>query len=142
MSVSTTNPMADLYRRLRAVGLTKSYVRKMILPGWWEDEVADNPAGYAEGLLFLSRHLGLDLTTLRDPARPVAFRDFGACKFKKSKDATEEDLALARAMATRAAQLADVAMREPFQPLPTSGAQIRREILGQGGPWVSLRNLV
>lgn len=142
MNASATNPMADLYRRLRGVGLTKSYLRKFILPEWWDDEVAENPAGHAEGLSYLSRHLGLDLTTLRDSTKPVAFRDFGACKFKKSANVTEDQLALARAMATRAAQLADAAMVGPCQPLPRSGAQVRREILGQGGRWVGLGNLV
>jgi len=141
MSVSATNPMADLYRRLRAVGLTKPYVRNMILPDWWEDQVAENPAGYAEGLTLLSRHLGLDIATLRDPARPVAFRNFGVCKFKKSQNATEDDLALARAMATRAAQLVNAAVTEPALPPPPSAAQIRREILGQGESWISLNNL-
>ncbi|MFO0954369.1 MAG: ImmA/IrrE family metallo-endopeptidase [Isosphaeraceae bacterium] len=133
--------MADLYRRLRAVGLTKRYVRRTILPDWWDDQIAENPAGFAEGLIFLSRHLGLDLSTLRDPQSPVAFRNFGVCKFKKSSNATENELALARAMATRAAQLASAAMADPALPLPTSGSQIRGEILGQGEPWVSLSNL-
>lgn len=142
MNVSATNPMAALYRRLRGVGLTKPYVRQMILPAWWDDQVAENPAGYAEGLTFLSRHLGLELSSLRDSERPITFRDFGACKFKKSRSATENDLALARAMATRAAQFVSVAAVESPQPLPASAAQIRREILGQGEPWVSLSNLV
>ena len=141
MSDAVTNPMPDLYRRLRAVGLTRPFVRKTVLPDWWDDEVAANPAGYAEGLTLLSRHLGLDLATLRDPSRPVAFRDFGVCKYKKSKDATEDDLALARAMATRAAQLACVAATETPVPPPPSAAQIRREILGRGEPWVDLDNL-
>src|SRR5271165_3505893 len=99
MSVSAINPMADLFRRLRAVGLTKPYIRRTILPEWWDDRAADSPAGYTEGLVFLSRHLGLNLASLLDPALPVAFRDFGACKFKRPAGATEHDLALARAMA-------------------------------------------
>lgn len=142
MNVDAANPMADLYRRLRAVGLTKHYVRKSILPAWWDDRVATNPAGYAEGLIYLSRHLGLDLATLQDPSQPAAFRDFGACKFKKSKNTAEADLALARAMGTRLAQLADLATTAPYQPLPRSAAMIRGEILGQGEPWVSLGNLM
>lgn len=141
MTVSATNPMAAIYRRLRAVGLTTPYVRKMILPDWWDDSVAENPAGYAEGLAYLSRHLGLDLATLRDPSLPVGFRTLGVCKFKKSLNATEDDLALARAMATRAAQLVDIALTEPPQTPPPSAAQIRREILGQDEPWVNLSNL-
>ena len=142
MSVSAINPMADLFRRLKAVGLTKPYIRKTILPEWWDDQAAASPAGYTEGLIFLSRHLGLDLRSLLDPNLAVAFRDFGACKFKKSQDATEDDLALARAMATRAAQLVNIAVTEPPCPVPKAAAQIRREILGHGSPWVSFGNLV
>ena len=73
---------------------------------------------------------------------PVAFRDFGACKFKTSPGATESDLSLARAMATRAAQLVTIAVTEARQPAPRSAAQIRREILGNGDRWVSFSNLV
>ena len=142
MTVSTTNPMADLYRRLRAVGLTKNKVQQFILPDWWDDEVATNPAGYAEGISFISRHLGLDLASLREPGRPIAFRDAGVCKFKKSKNATEEQLQLARSLATRVAHLVGAATTETCAPLPATAAQMRSEILGQGQPWVSLANLV
>jgi len=134
--------MADLFRRLTAVGLTKPYIRKTILPEWWDDQAAESQAGYTEGLLFLSRHLGLDLASLLDPALPVTFRDFGACKFKRSQGATADDLALARAMATRAAQLVNIAVSEPALPAPRSAAQVRREILGHGDPWVSFSHLV
>jgi hypothetical protein len=142
MSVSVTNSMPDLFRRLRAVGLSAPYIRNTILPEWWDDQAANNPAGYTEGLIFLSRHLGLDLNSLLDPERPVACRDFGACKFKKSEGATEDDLALARTMATRAAQLVNIAMSEAPHLVPRSAAQIRREILGLGEPWVSFSNLI
>ena len=137
----TANPMGNVFRRLRAVGLTTSYVRKMILPDWWDDKIAENPAGLAEGLGFLSRHLGLDIATLRDPGRPVAFRNFGACKFKKSQNVTEDDLSLSRAMATRAAQIVNGAVTEPPVSPPVEAAEIRREILGQNEPWVNLQNL-
>lgn len=58
--------MKTLYRRLNEVGLTGDFVRKTALPSWWEDEIATNPAGYAQGLLLLSRHLGLDLQSLQE----------------------------------------------------------------------------
>ena len=51
MSVGATNPMLNLYRRLQAVGLTRAYIRKIILPEWWDDQAADNPAGYPEASL-------------------------------------------------------------------------------------------
>ena len=55
------NPIKKLYQRLSDVGLTRAFVKKTALPSWWDDEVAANPSGYAQGLLLLSRHLGLDL---------------------------------------------------------------------------------
>jgi hypothetical protein len=142
MPVDSTNPMADLYRRLGAVGLTKPMVHRYILPDWWNDQVAKNPAGYAEGISFISRHLGLDLASLRDSGRLITYRESGICKFKKSKNATEDQLQMARSLATRVAHLVNAATPESCAPLPASATQMRQEILGQGHPWVSLRNLV
>lgn len=138
----TTDPMTLLYRRLTAVGLTRAFVRKTALPGWWDDSVATNPAGYAQGLMLLSRHLGLDLQSLQDESQPVRLRAFGPCKFKKRESATEDDLALARAMATRAAQLAASTVSAPYEKLPATAAEIRQRILDSGARWVGLDELV
>ena len=134
--------MPDLYRRLKAVGLTRTYVRKMIFPEWWDDQVADNPAGFLEGLLYLSRHAGLDLATLKDPSSSPSIRNFGICKYKKSAGVSDDQLSLARAIATRAAQLVSLATTAPVVPLPSSPALMRREILGQGDHWIGLENLL
>lgn len=141
MSIDTTNPMTGLYRRLRGVGLTRSFVQKAILPEWWDDDLAMNPAGHAEGLLYLSRHLGLDLASLRDPDLPLSFREFGACKVKTSGGVADEDLALPRALATRSAQLAAFATGLAASPPPADPLLARREILGLGEPWVGLAGL-
>jgi hypothetical protein len=61
--VPQPNPMKTLYQRLAAVGLTRRFVRETALPSWWEDEIAANAAGYAQGLLLISRHLGLELAS-------------------------------------------------------------------------------
>lgn len=75
MNVIATNPMADLYRRLKAVGLTETEVRRFILPDWWEDEAAMNPVGFAEGVSYIARYVGLELSALREPGSPLTFRD-------------------------------------------------------------------
>jgi Zn-dependent peptidase ImmA (M78 family) len=136
------NPMVALYGRLRCVGLQKKYVLATILPEWWEDEAALNPGGYAQGLTMLSRYAGLDFATLTDESRPVQFRDLGACKFKKSKSTNIDEIALVRAVATRAAQLVGAAAREEFRSLPKSACQVRQEILESGKPCVDLVTLV
>ena len=63
--------MTQLYSRIGNVGFPRKYLREVVLPGWWDDEIAHNPAGYAEGLLLLSRNLGLDLASMQNEAVPV-----------------------------------------------------------------------
>src|SRR4051794_15957932 len=105
MGSSTPNPMNDLYRRLSALGFTKPYVRERLLPDWWDDEIASRPSGFAEALAYLSRFTGLDMASLRDRSRSPEFRPMPTCRFKKIRTTSESELSLARAMATRAAQL-------------------------------------
>lgn len=135
-------PMQSLYKRLTEVGLPRAFVRQFALPSWWDDSVVTNPAAYSQGLMLLSRHLGLDLQSLLDASQPVRLREFGPCKFKKRDDATEDSLALARAMATRAAQLAASTISEPFADATLSALEIRQQILDQGSRWVGLDELV
>lgn len=137
-----SNPMKALYNRLSEVGLSRRFVRETALPSWWEDEIAANAAGYAQGLLLLSRHLGLELSTLQEESLPLKLRDFGVCKYKKRDDVSEDELALARVMATRAAQLAAEATSEAPSPACTDAAEVRQQILDAEAPWVGLAQLI
>src|SRR4051794_11264950 len=85
-----------VYKRLRGLGLPKPYVTRVALPGWWEDSLAANPAGYAQFLMILSRFLGIDLKALQNPKVPLRLRDFGVCKYKKREGTTDDQLVLAR----------------------------------------------
>jgi len=134
--------MSRLYGRLSHVGLTRQYVRSIVLPSWWDDEIALNPAGYAQGLLLLARHLGLDLSSLQDETAPVRLREFGSCKYKKREDVSEDELAMCRMMVIRAAQLADEAMDRASRIAPGNPAEIRQAILDTGARWVGLPELL
>jgi len=140
--LNAANPITKLYRRLGEVGLTRTYVKKTALPSWWDDDVASNPSGYAQGLLLLCRHLGLDLSSLQSEDEPIRLRDFGTCKFKKRSDVSEDDLALARVLATRAAQLAASAISTPAVTIPIYADEIRQQILSDDAHWVGLNELL
>ncbi len=123
------------------MGFTKPYVTKVAaLPTWWDDSLWDDPASRAVGLMHLSRHLGIDIGTLQDPSVTLGFKDFGLCKFKKQSGTTEDELLLARVIATRAAQLAVSAMDRLYRPIP-SASDLRATILEQA-PWVGLTQLL
>jgi hypothetical protein len=134
--------MTQLYSRLGSVGFPRKYLREIILPDWWDDEIAYNPAGYTEGLVILSRNLGLDLASMQNEAVPVGLRNLGPCKFKKAPATSEKELTLARILATRVVELISPAVPEPRNPLPTSASAIRQTILGTGARWVGLDSLL
>ena len=130
-----------LYERLREVGFTKPYVRKVAaLPSWWDDALWDDPASRAVGLMHLSRHLGIDITTLQNPTAALRLKDFGVCKYKKQAGTTDDELLLTRVIATRAAQLAAAAIDRPYQQVP-SAAALRTAIIEQA-PWVGFEQLL
>jgi len=60
----TNNQMQTVYDRLHQAGISRSYVRKVVLPEWWDDEIAETDAGCLQGLGIIARHLGLELTPL------------------------------------------------------------------------------
>jgi Zn-dependent peptidase ImmA (M78 family) len=134
--------MTRLYSRLGSLGFPRKYLREIVLPSWWDDEIAHNPAGYTEGLLLLSRNLGLDLSSMQNEAVPVGLRNLGPCKFKKSATTSDEDLMLARIVATRTVELISAAVPVPKKPLLMSATEIRQLILRAGAPWVNLASLV
>ena len=142
MNSNATDPMSALYQRLRKVGLKKKFVLQTILPEWWEDDVARTPAGYAQGLMILSRYAGLDISTLRDDSSELVFRGHGTCKFKKAARTQISELELTQAMAARAAHLAHAAAKKALLSPLRSASEIRQEVLASGAPWVNLQSLI
>ena len=105
-----------------------------------EDSLAENPAGYAQCLMILSRCLGIELKSLQNPGSPLRLRDFGVCKYKKREGTTNDELLLSRVIATRAAQLAGAAMDNAYQPIPCA-SEIRQSVL-EHAPWVGFTQLL
>ncbi len=141
-TISTEVRTRTVYERLREVGFTKSYLKKVAaLPTWWDDSLWDDPPSRAEGYIHLSRHLGIDITTLQNPALSLRLKDFGICKYKKQAGTTDEELLLSRVIATRAAQLAVEAFSNfPVTDVP-SATGLRSSIL-EKAPWVGFGELV
>ena len=56
----STDLMKTLYSRLADVGLDSKFLLTRVMPDWWEDKIAQNPSGYAQAMMLLSRHLGIE----------------------------------------------------------------------------------
>lgn len=101
--------MSDIYTRLSAVGMEAAYVRKHLLPVWWEDKMAAEPVQRQYIEVVLSRQLGIRGAVLRDRTQPLQFST-AVASFKSHRNTSQESVLPALAVARRAADLAVQAM--------------------------------
>ena len=142
MVTANSNPMKTLYGRLSAIGLPRGYVRSIILPSWWDDEAADDAAGYAEALMLVSRHLGIRIQSLRDSSAAALMSEPSLeCKFKRARVVSDGDVALAQRLAIQVARLAAGATTIAVQDVPAA-VELRELILESGHPWLGLDALL
>jgi len=137
---TTANPMQAVYQRLAKVGFGKTYLKGTILPSWWDDEAATNPAGFAEAVMILSRHLGLDPDSLTEG--DARFADGDHVKFKKRASTSDEDLLVSEKLAVQVSRFVAEGLATEPKPLPESAEQIRSEILASRSPWISFHALL
>jgi hypothetical protein len=131
----------SVYKRLRDVGFTKPYIRKVAaLPDWWDDSLWADVASRSVGYMHLARHLGLEIRTLQDESSALRLKDFGTCKYKKRAGTSDDELLLATVIATRAAHFAAAAFDRPVRPIP-SATELRADLL-ETAPWVGFRELL
>ena len=125
------NPTDSLYSRLQDAGLSQSYLRKVVLPDWWEDSLAVIPSAYSEFLGVLSDHLGLDIRKLHDPDAKLIPKLAFPFSSIQSKLAASQETLWNQVLCCKAAQIAIQATKIPCQPdlLRVSPSAIRTTIL-------------
>lgn len=64
--------MSDLYGRLKPLGFDPGFVRTVLLPDWWDDELASIPANRALAEAAVAKHLKIRLALLSDPQAPLS----------------------------------------------------------------------
>jgi Zn-dependent peptidase ImmA (M78 family) len=136
--MAAANPMTALYEKLAAFGLPRAWVKKTLLPSWWDDEAARTPAGYAEALLHVARTAGLDLSSLGSGEQAVASP--APVRFKRRSDSDRAALEVARALATQLARTV-AAAAPPQGVVPSSALELREKLLDDRS-WIDLETLV
>lgn len=101
---SPDNPMRALFLKLSAAGIPSSFAKRM-LPSWWDDEAANDPAGLQQAQLYLSRAFNIDLRSLADAGRTPLFRA-NERKYKLSKNVSENDVSASANYVTGIARIA------------------------------------
>jgi len=139
---TSVESIKSLYKRLSHIGLKRPYIRMHGFPDWWDDEYANDSGMFYEAKLTLARRLGLDLASVLNDVQPISFRNIGACRFKTRVNDSAEEQTPAQALARTLAEIASTAIELPYHQLPTTGLNIREDILAQGHPWISFEYLL
>lgn len=120
--------MRGLLSKLDSAGIPPAFAKQM-LPAWWEDEVAADPAGLQQAQLYLARAFNIELQSLTEEGAQPRFRS-SLRKYKLSKNVAEVDVSTSANYATAMARIALQAVRVREQrPVPANPAVLRSEIL-------------
>jgi Zn-dependent peptidase ImmA (M78 family) len=136
--------MKTLRTRLSAAGVKRSFLDRIVLPGWWEDSLAENPGGFREAAAFVCARLGFSMASLLDSEQRLAFANPGPVKYKKSSGVKDGEVCLATHYALGLAR----SVASTFHEAPPAGAvptpeEWRIELLARSErPWVCLRHIL
>ena len=137
----STPSFAHVWSRLGAVGFPQAFVRKTVLPDWWDEAMVETQAGYETTVGLLATRLGITHASLRDPDAAPAFRDDAPVCFKLKDGTSTHEVSASQAFAVQVARLALKGV--PARPAPTASAlDVRRDLLADGRPWIDLGALL
>jgi hypothetical protein len=133
-ATAPANPVSGLLRRLRAIGYDEDFLRRVVLPDWWDDSLAANPASWAQIQFRIAQRLSLPLASVLDPARTLTKPQLGEVRLKRAKSGTDSQKIAPGLIAARNA----VRLIVPFlRDLPVLSVDLRAQDLRR---WVLERN--
>ncbi|HBA67168.1 MAG TPA: hypothetical protein DCZ48_13510 [Methylococcaceae bacterium] len=138
---AANTPMKRLYSKLQTVGYNPKYIRSL-LPEWWDEEIADTPAGLQQASLILGQRFGVRAESLwTESTTPVLRLPLGI-HFKHRDNVDAGDLRIACALAQSLARI--VLKAFPETPLPhfyLDAGELRKQLL-EGKKWISFQDLL
>lgn len=102
----------SLLRRVTRAGFPADFVRRTVLPDWWDASCEEDPSLLTEVEFRLARFFGLPLSTLRDAAAPLAFAGVERAQLRRVKNVDRDDLAPAIHAGIRVAEAVVRALRQ------------------------------
>ncbi|MGJ5856443.1 ImmA/IrrE family metallo-endopeptidase [Serratia sp. G204Y] len=134
-------PMSRIYEKISNAGFNRAYINSL-LPEWWDDSLAETPAGKQYASLHLARIFSLAPESLKDDSGSVSFCFDGHHRFKHRVDLAEDDLTIATAIAYSAARIASSNFGIDYDPdVDLDWTSVRKKLL-KTSPYVTLPSLV
>lgn len=82
---NTTENINHIYERLKSKGIDKSYIREVLLPKWWNEEILSSKAGFLQTVSIIAKNLGVKLSDLLSESDELHLTQTVPIKFKQNK---------------------------------------------------------
>lgn len=124
---------ANLIKRLSRAGFGKDFVRRAILPEWWDERCSEDPRLVEDIEIRVARFFGCSVTTLKDPHSALTAASYPGAQLRRVRDVNRDRLAPAIHTAIRIASAVVRNLRDASRPgaspgLPTDGLSWRNQI--------------
>lgn len=133
--------MKSLYKKLQTVGYNQKYVQSL-LPDWWDDEIAETPAGLQQASLILGQTFSVRAETLWTKDAEPALNLPQGIRFKRRENVVADDLSIACAIARSLARI--VLKAFPIKPKPVfypDASALRKQLLADK-KWISFHDIL
>jgi hypothetical protein len=133
MPAASAPLMPALFRRLTNIGYDEAFVRRVVLPDWWDDSLADDPTSRVQIELRVAQRLSLPLADVADPRKPLQLVKATDVRLKRAKAGTDRaDVAPGLIAARNAVALVLPHLRNvPPLPANLTVGDLRRWILAR-----------
>jgi hypothetical protein len=141
-SMSASTSITALYDRLADAGVNKTFVKKVLLPSWWDESIAESQPGFAYTLAVLSARLGIPIKALADHSKSIELPSTASARFKHNQNIDRTEIAWANSIAIAAARHVLQVTKSPLKKIPAEPKAIRQAILDRGNTCVTLAALL
>lgn len=135
------SPMKHLYQKLRKVGYNPKFIESL-LPDWWDDDIAETPAGLQQASAILANKFSIHIESLLlKDAEPVLRLPQGIC-FKRRNNVEGTELYTACAIARSLANVVTKGFSKRNAPEFYLDARKLRQQLLTNNKWIGIEILL
>ncbi len=133
--------MNRLYSKLKTVGYNRKYIQSL-LPDWWDDEIAETPAGLQQASLILGQAFGIRAESLWTENAEPALNLPQGIRFKHRENIVADDLSIACAVARSLALIVLKAFPPKLRPdFYLDAGELRKQLLA-GKKWITFQDVL
>ncbi len=119
-----------IYTTLKKFGIDKKFIKDILLPDWWDDEIANTKAGYLQTIDIISKNLGMDLASFVANPETISLKGNAVIKFKTAKNVNiPANLIWPKSLALRISELIEEVLSIDVKPLPNNALEIRDQVI-------------